>query len=180
MLVGFVRAPDGLPIDDLDLRLLDGSRPGLFGKIHRAVLAEVGVSRKEFIQACKQEGSDLLHVHFATDAVMFWPTLEPLSLPLVVTLHGQDISIHRDAWERNKLRFSKRLYPQRLLTMAQNPRVHFVAVSEDIRKTALEYGIPADRITVRHIGIDLERFKFSGATIAERPRRIVFVGRLVE
>jgi glycosyltransferase involved in cell wall biosynthesis len=180
VLVGFVRAPDGLPIDDLNLRLLDGSRPALLGKIHRALLADFAATRRSFVATCRTEAPDLLHVHFGTDAVMFWPTLRRLTPPLLVTLHGQDITIHREAWERNRLRFSKRLYPRRLAAMAENPRVHFVAVSEDIRQAAIRYGIAAERITVRHIGIDLSRFRFSGSAIADRPPRIVFVGRLVE
>lgn len=180
VLVGFVRAPDGLPIDDLNLRLLDGSRPALLGKIHRALLADFAATRRSFVATCRTEAPDLLHVHFGTDAVMFWPTLRRLTSPLLVTLHGQDITIHREAWERNRLRFSKRLYPRRLAAMAENPRVHFVAVSEDIRQAAIRYGIAAERITVRHIGIDLSRFRFSGPAIADRPPRIVFVGRLVE
>jgi glycosyltransferase involved in cell wall biosynthesis len=180
VLVGFVRAPDGLPIDDLNLRLLDGSRPALLGKIHRALLADFAATRRSFVATCRTEAPDLLHVHFGTDAVMFWPTLRQLTPPLLVTLHGQDITIHREAWERNRLRFSKRLYPRRLSAMAENPRVHFVAVSEDIRQAAIQYGIAAERITVRHIGIDLSRFRFSGSAIADRLPRIVFVGRLVE
>jgi glycosyltransferase involved in cell wall biosynthesis len=58
--------------------------------------------------------------------------------------------------------------------------VHFVAVSEAIRERATEYGIPSDRISVRYIGIDLSRFKFAGRPVSERPRRILYVGRLVE
>lgn len=180
VLAGFVRCRDGLPIDDLQLRLLDGARPALLGKIHRAVLADVGATRRSFVAKCRREAPELLHVHFGTDAVIFWPTLRRLTQPVVVTLHGQDIRIRRDAWESNRLRYSKRLYPRRLLAMAANPRVHFVAVSEDIRRAAVQYGIPEDRITVCHIGIDLSRFRFSGAAIAQRPRRILFVGRLVE
>jgi len=179
VLVGFVRDPNGLPLQDLDLRVLDESRPPLIGKIHRALLADMGATRDAFVAACERETPQVLHVHFGTDATIFWPTLRRLSQPVVVTLHGQDIRIRRDAWE-SKLRSSKRLYPRRLLAMAENPRVHFVAVSDDIRKTAVEYGIPDERITVCYIGIDLSRFKFAGSPIAERRRRILFVGRLVE
>jgi len=38
----------------------------------------------------------------------------------------------------------------------------------------------AGRITVRHTGIDLERFHFSGVPVIARRRRILFVGRFVE
>lgn len=180
LLVGFVRARDGLPIDDMELRLLDGTRPALVGKIHRALLADLGATRRSFVAICRREAPDLLHAHFGTDAVIFWPTLRRLTQRVIVTLHGQDITIHREAWERNRLRFSKRLYPERLLRMADDPRVYFVAVSDDIRQAAIGYGIAPERITVQHIGIDLTRFRFSGLPIAARPPRIVFVGRLVE
>lgn len=180
VLAGFERAHGGLPLDDLNVLLLDDPPRGLWGKVHRALLAELGATRGKFVEACRRAGVDLLHAHFGTDAVMFWPTARKLSLPLLVTLHGHDINVYREAWENRNVRFSKRLYPRRLLSLAHAPGVHFVAVSEDIRKRAVEYGIPAERISVRHIGIDLSRFRFSGRPIAQRARRIVFVGRLVE
>ena len=180
VLVGFARARNGLPIDDLELRLLDGTRSAWLAKIHRALLAEIGATRRPFVTMCRREEPDILHAHFGTDAVMFWPTARRLNRPMLVTLHGQDITIHRQSWERNERRFSKRLYPRRLLAMADDPRVHFVAVSDDIRQAAIRYGIASERITVRHIGIDLSRFRFSGHPITERAPRVVFVGRLVE
>jgi glycosyltransferase involved in cell wall biosynthesis len=55
-------------------------------------------------------------------------------------------------------------------------RVDFLAVSESSRQDLIERGVPADRIDLLHNGIvfpDLEP-----KPIAERPRRIVYLGRL--
>jgi glycosyltransferase involved in cell wall biosynthesis len=121
-----------------------------------------------------------VHIHFGTDAVSFWPIVRKLSVPVVITLHGSDINIYREWWERGLVRMGNARYPEKLLRLSRQPRVHFVAVSEAIRTRATEYGIPSDRISVRYIGIDLTRFKFSGRVLPERPRRILYVGRLVE
>src|SRR6185437_8098756 len=45
-------------------------------------------------------GASLVHTHFATEAVTFWPVVRRLGCPLVVTLHGSDINIYRESWER--------------------------------------------------------------------------------
>jgi glycosyltransferase involved in cell wall biosynthesis len=67
-----------------------------------------------------------------------------------------------------------------LLALAAQDRVHFIAVSEAIRRRAVEYGIPPERISVRYIGIDLSRFRFGGRPLCKRRRRILYVGRMVE
>ncbi len=36
---------------------------------------------------------------WATVAVDIWPLVHALGLPMLVTLHGYDINIHREWWE---------------------------------------------------------------------------------
>ena len=74
----------------------------------------------------------------------------------------------RGGWGR---RF--RDYPRRLLALAAAPRVRFVAVSQAIRRRAIAFGVPAEKIDVRHIGVDLRRFAPSGRPIAERAPQCV-------
>src|SRR5699024_5824860 len=112
-------------------------------------------------------------------AVRCWPSLSQFRIPTIVTLHGYDITTYKKYWKRSKNPV-KRFYPERLLKMAQSPQVHFIAVSEAIRQRAIEYGIPAEKLTVQYIGIDFKKFNVGHIPIEKRKKRILFVGRLTE
>lgn len=122
----------------------------------------------------------LIHAHFGTSAVDIWPYAKALGVPMLVTLHGFDISIRRDWWESGKRGSRKRHYPSQLLRMAQEPQVHFLAVSQAIRQRAIDFGIPAEKITTSYIGVDADAFNPGKTPLPERANRILYVGRLVE
>ena len=82
---------------------------------------------------------------------------------MLVTLHGYDININRGWWEAGYGGPAMRNYPKRLLELASHPRVSFIAVSEAIRRRAISYGIPEEKITVRYIGVDTSKFRAGGA-----------------
>jgi glycosyltransferase involved in cell wall biosynthesis len=123
---------------------------------------------------------DLVHVHFATDAVQAWPTLRRLGLPVVVTLHGYDINTHADWWHAGHGGARMRDYPERLREMAADPSVHFIAVSQAIRRAALAQGVGDERMSIRHIGIPTQNFPVDGPPPSQRRPDVLFVGRLVE
>ena len=123
---------------------------------------------------------DLVHAHFGIDATDAWPSVRAAGLPMVVTLHGYDINIHRAWWEAGHQGLRRRFYPRRLLQMAREPGVRFVAVSRAIQRQAIAYGIPEGKILASPIGVDVARFTPGGLPMARRRRRIVFVGRMVE
>ena len=56
---------------------------------------------------------------------------------------------------------------------------HFLAITERSRFYLESAGVPADRITVQPMGIDLERFRPGGEARDDGPLRIVCVARLV-
>src|SRR5690606_3678532 len=60
------------------------------------------------------------------------------------------------------------------------PAVRFIAVSEAVKRRAMHYGIPEQKIWVSYVGVDTERFMPSGLPLNQRARRILFVGRMVE
>ncbi|WP_407354120.1 glycosyltransferase [Luteimonas sp. R10] len=132
------------------------------------------------VRLLKQLKVDLVHAHFGTDATDIWPSVKAAGRPMLVTLHGYDISIHREWWEAGHGGPRRRAYPKRLLRMAHDPAVHFIAVSKAIRSRAVAYGIPEEKITVAYIGVDTQRFKPSGLPLDQRSKRILFVGRMVE
>lgn len=132
------------------------------------------------INTLKDIKADLIHAHFGTSAVDIWPYAKALNLPMLVTLHGFDISIYREWWESGKRGRRKRKYPQQLLKLAQEPKVHFLAVSSAIKERAIKFGIPAEKITVSYIGVNTEDFTPGPVPLLQRKNRILYVGRLVE
>lgn len=117
---------------------------------------------------------DLIHAHFAPDACAALAIQERLSVPMMVTLHGYDVTsgpaaLRNSALGREFLRRRRALWARADV---------FVCVSEWIREKALESGFPAEKLWVHPIGIDLSFFCRDGER-AKEPL-VLFVGRLVE
>jgi colanic acid/amylovoran biosynthesis glycosyltransferase len=128
---------------------------------------------RDFLGRLRELSPRLIHAHFGPDGVNALPLRERLGVPLVVTFHGYDATqraVLRNgpiAWRYGRLR-------PRLVERA----AALLAVSEHIRDNLLELGIPASRIRVHRIGVDLA--KFSPAPLAERQPVVLGVGRFVE
>lgn len=173
-----LRFVDGLDLRDLNCCLLSGWLPRrvarkLVPALRELELVPVGMRRQ-----LRDLAPALLHVHFATDLVAFWPLLKSVQAPILVTLHGYDINIYEEFWHSQG--YAGRRYPARLREIARDPRVHFIAVSKAIQARAIEYGIPSEKIWVRYIGVDVARFTPADLPISQRKRKILFVGRMVE
>jgi glycosyltransferase involved in cell wall biosynthesis len=108
----------------------------------------------------------LVHAHFAPDGVNALPLARSLGVPLVVTLHGYDVTKredlsrgYHDLWEKASL---------------------FLCVSEFIRQRALERGFPAGKLRVQYIGVNEQLFAAPGQNLPPSESSVLFVGRLVE
>lgn len=128
-----------------------------------------------FHQQVRRARPALIHSHFAVDAVDTLGIQSSLRVPLVVTLHGFDVSASNEDFARNR---SGRRFLKRRPRLWQGAS-HFICVSKAIRDIALRAGYPEDKLVVRYIGIDCD--KFSPAPVSGRePDLILFVARLVE
>jgi glycosyltransferase involved in cell wall biosynthesis len=179
VLVGKRRVP-GLVLDGLDVRMLGSNDQGRAADFTERVLRRLNLGNPMSIRDLARERASLVHVHFATDAVEFWPVVRHLPMPMLVTLHGYDITTYKQYWESGAGGSPLMRFPRRLLAMARSPRVHFVAVSRAIKQRAIEFGIPESCIRVHHIGIDRAAFKSNGLPVVQRRLQILCVGRLVE
>jgi glycosyltransferase involved in cell wall biosynthesis len=182
VLVGTTRV-QGLRLDGLDIRLLPRVLPrvslGPLRQVASKLWRSLDVAPPGTVRMLRKVSAELAHAHFGFEAVAFWPIVRRLGLPMAVTLHGVDIMTHREWWEQHG-GFIGSQYPRRLLALGRSPKVHFVAVSQAIKQRAIEFGLPAERIDILHIGIDITRFARSGPSISRRSRRILYVGRMVE
>jgi glycosyltransferase involved in cell wall biosynthesis len=96
---------------------------------------------------------DLVHLHYlsAAHAPAALPHLRPRAPPLLVTLHGGDVTLP-------PLTGARRALVGAVLRRAAG----VVAVSEWVREKALELGADPARTEVISMGCDLELFEFSG------------------
>ena len=117
----------------------------------------------------------LMHAHFGMDAVHAMPLARALNVPMVVTFHGFDATVHDHILQRESVPLN--LYVRRRPELARTA-ARVLCVSEFIRGRVLSMGFPPDRTMVHYTGIDLRKFSNEG----QMPRKpvVLFAGRLVE
>jgi colanic acid/amylovoran biosynthesis glycosyltransferase len=159
--VGLGRVSPSLPLpDDSVLLTRDISRRAdLRQKLYR----RTGFA-PTFHRVAGEAGARLIHAHFASGGRSALPLARHLRIPLVVTLHGSDVTTRvnfRDRYEQ--------LWKQASL---------FICVSDFIKSKALDAGFPEEKLLKLFIGVDRDVFR--PATTKRDPNLVVFVGRLVE
>jgi colanic acid/amylovoran biosynthesis glycosyltransferase len=163
--VGLRRRP-GLSLPENEVHII--SRPGLIGKFQRARFKLLGPGRSlRRSLACKQPA--LIHAHFGPDACNAMALADALNVPLIVSLHGYDVTRSDDGQSRLYLRRRDHL---------MNRAAQFICVSNFIREQALAKGYPASKTVVQYTGIDTGFFRPSPLT--PRAPVVLFVGRLVQ
>lgn len=180
VLVGHKYIRSGLPLESLQAQLLFPEGASTLRRLLYQIYRWQNKADPIGLKTLKQLNAQLVHAHFGTSAVDIWPYVKQIGLPMLVTLHGFDISIKKEWWESGKRGRRKKAYPKRLLQLAQEPNVHFLAVSTAIKKRAVEFGIPEDKITISYIGVDTESFQPGNVPLTQRRNRILYIGRLVE
>lgn len=116
---------------------------------------------------------DVVHAHFGSDAVAIWRQCRKAGIPLVVTLHGHDITAG-PATDG----FAGWRYRRRLNAMFRYAS-RVIAVSQFIRGRALEHGAAPAKTVVKYIGIPLDEDAAQTHHDAGPPLwDLVFVGRL--
>jgi glycosyltransferase involved in cell wall biosynthesis len=140
----------------------------------RRKLFSVTGAANGFIQRLQERRPALLHAHFAVDACMALPLAKRLQIPLVVTLHGYDVTSEDAAFAA---------FPFGRMYLARRKRLWdyaacFICISEFIRRAAIDRGFPKEKLWTHFIGIDLKSFVPEEST--KREAIVLFVGRLVE
>ncbi len=109
----------------------------------------------------------VVHAQFARGGALALPLAKAMDAPLVVTLHGGDVGKDKN-WRHSLL---ARRWPE---VIARTER--FVCVSSAVAETAIRRGVPANRLTVLPIGVEVP------ASFPDAPREgtFLFAGRFVE
>lgn len=158
-----------LPTD----RTLFLSKGSLFGKIKERAVQMYGFPRG-FVQEVHSLSPVLIHSHFGQDAAFVLPLVEQLSLPLIVTFHGYDITT-RDECADSSL--TQKIYFQRRNDLMKKATL-FIAISRFIQKCLIDQGFPEEKVRLHYIGVDTQRF--SPQRLSSEEDIVLFVGRLVE
>ncbi|HVX76005.1 MAG TPA: glycosyltransferase [Bradyrhizobium sp.] len=169
-----------LSLAGVDAQLLCNERGPDAWKIANDIRRVMWAFPREAARRVASHRPDIVHAHFGASGVEIWPLARMLHIPLLITLHGSDVSINADWFYRGKGGTLMRFYPGRLLRIAREPGVRFIAISEAVRRAAIRFGISPDKVTVRYIGLDPTKWQPGSRDILSRPRRILFVGRLIE
>ena len=180
VLVAERAADDGIELGGLPVCWLSPRVPLKLRQLRRRVPGWRDTPWAADVALLRAQNAQLMHVHFGTDALEAAPLARALGLPMLVTLHGFDVNIAPAWWESGAGGRLMRRYPARLRHIAQQPGVGFLAVSQAVRQSAINFGLPAERISLSPIGVDLQRIRPGPLPLAARPKRVLYVGRLVE
>ena len=145
----------------------------IFGKVLRRLFWQSSCA-PGFYKALRNLEPDLIHAHFAIDGAAALPIQQALKVPLVVSLHGYDVSMADTSLQQS---VEGRVYLRRRKELWDRASA-FLCISEFIREKALEKGFPAKKLLVHYTGSDLAVFSSQKQT--RDPNMILFVGRLVE
>jgi colanic acid/amylovoran biosynthesis glycosyltransferase len=125
--------------------------------------AHVGACRLQ-----QQYRGDLIHAHFGFTAYKLMLLKHFMRIPMVVTFGGTDLAAHAARPKTGELY-------RVLFDVAEQ----LVAVSEDLRQSAIQLGCPADKIITIHRGVDTDSFGFVDRGSARGKKlEILMVSRL--
>jgi len=169
--VGLVPASRSLPLPANTIFLC--GRRSRFSRLLAAAYKSVAYPRRAYSQV-RKVGASLLHAHFALDGATVLPLVSHLGIPLLVSLHGYDVTTS-DATFRKTI--GGRLYLARRKQL-WNKASLFLCVSQFIRNKAVEAGFPEPKLLVHYIGIDRRLFDYVPSQTDRKS--VLFVARLVE
>lgn len=169
---GLNRVPGGLPLDESRVITATTGNSSC-SKTQRQVYLRTGLA-PGFLRRLRTVEAELIHAHFAVDACAALPIQRRLRIPMIVTLHGYDVTSEDAALRQTR---AGQAYLRRRQALWERASA-FVCVSEWIQQKALERGFPEEKLWMHPIGIDVEAFRQSSSN-AKEPL-VLFVGRMVE
>jgi colanic acid/amylovoran biosynthesis glycosyltransferase len=162
--LGLRRRP-GLQVPKQRQHIISGD--GLLGKAQR-VRFRLGGPSKELVRQLAILKPLLIHAHFGPDGCNAMALAHALGVPLVVSLHGYDVTLADEHHLSEYVRRREALKTDAAL---------FICVSEFIRRQVIAMGFPSSKTVLHYTGIDTDFF--TADPKVERCPIVLFVGRLV-
>lgn len=130
-----------------------------------------------FFRRFREQAFALCHAHFGTGGVLALPYAARFGLPLVVTFHGFDVPLLRQA---GLITGPHRRYALLGRPVTQRMTLGLCA-STELRDMLVDFGVPESKLRIHRLGIDLAQFTPADqATRQAGPNRALAIGRLVE
>lgn len=128
---------------------------------------------RPFYKIFTQRDFKLIHAHFGHNALYALPYAKKFKIPLIVSLHGRDVTILVGPDQKNPEFFYYTLRKNEIFKHA----TLFLAASSELKELAIEAGCPENKIKVHKLGIDISRF--SPPDVSPVDNLVVMVGRFV-
>ncbi len=128
------------------------------------------ISRKESIQINRfltQHNANMLHLHYGTDAGIFWRIMRDSGIPSIVSFYGYDCS----SFPNRFCGFGKIYLKKRVFKYASK----IVAMSPDMKMDLMAAGCPENKIIVHYHGIDTETFNYFKRHVQKRKKTVLLI-----
>lgn len=171
---GLRRIPTGIEVDPEETVTLTRVN-GLRDKLRRRIFLQTGIA-PDYLRKLALQHPVLLHAHFAVDAAAALPIQKHLGIPLIVSLHGYDVTSTDESLRSTA---AGRVYLRRRDELFARTRL-FLCASEHIRTAALAHGFPEVKLRTLRIGVDIDNFAPDPLRSRDCDPIVLFVGRLAE
>ena len=98
----------------------------------------------------KEKSIDICHFHYGTDCGVFYPLLEKIKIPSVVSFYGYDVSFFPNRF----LGYGKFFLRNRVFKKVKV----VLAMTEEMKKDLINIGCPPEKIIVHYHGVPSEIF----------------------
>jgi colanic acid/amylovoran biosynthesis glycosyltransferase len=148
--------------------------PDIYSSPKRSLISKIIdiISRKPadsyqtiyFEKIIKENNVKLLHAHFGTEGVRYLKLKQNLNLPMITTFYGFDVSMipRIPSWKK------------RYIQLFQEGEL-FLTEGNNMKKELFKLGCPENKIVVQHLGVDLNKFKFTMRTLPEDGNIIILI-----
>lgn len=109
------------------------------------------------------EEFDVLHIHFADNAMLIWDQISQFKNKLVVTFHGYDAH-----------KFDSNYYSR----LIKRESIHYTVNTKYTEQKIIDLGFPKEKISILAVGLDTQFF--SPNKKEHTSFNVLFVGRLIE
>lgn len=110
-----------------------------------------------FLYYFKKDKPSLIHAHFGPSGYSILKLKNYYKIPLITTFYGYDISMlprQHPNWEKKYIKLF-------------NQGERFLVEGNHMKKCLIELGCPKGKVEVFHLGVDLEKIKFTPRKIGE-------------
>lgn len=131
-----------------------------------------------FTQRLRSGEFAVVHAHFGLQGTRAAKHARRARLPLVITFHGFDVPLLTSLRRFTPGCWRYALTARR--TILGGAMTLGLCASDDLREMLIDYGVPADKLRVWRLGIDVERFAPGPRGGAGADLQVIMVGRFVE